>query len=382
MTVHIEKGTGNTLERFVCVSINYKRCGEEIRGEFTPEAERRAEFAALHAEYSPVLLCTCCRTELYMTGSTDIAVSLLSELSGVPEGRVRGYSMQFDGEGAVRHLFKVASGIDSAIVGEDEVLGQLKNAYAFSAERIHLSDRMNIIFQSAVTTAKRIKTQTAISKTSVSHATLAAKLAAHFVQEPVVMLIGASGSTGTSLLKNLLSYKNVRVLATMRSHSGAVVLPDSPSLTVVPYEERYEYVRQCDCVISATASPHTVITVDRLETPCKPQLFIDLAIPRDIDPEAADIPGITLRSVDYFQELAAGNDQLKHDSVEQAKQMITEDIDELKKTLLMHDIQPELRGSGALSGMSAEELFYKLRSGLDSGAFSAVAEVVRGLGGK
>lgn len=382
MTVDRIRNGCRTLERFVCVSINYKRCGEEIRGEFTPEAGQRADFIARHVEFSPVLLCTCCRTELYITGSSDVAVSLLSELSGIPEGRVRGYSMQFDGESAVRHLFKVASGIDSAIVGEDEVLGQLKNAYAFSAERIHLSDRMNIIFQSAVTTAKRIKTQTALSKTSVSHATLAAKMAAHSASEPLVMLIGASGSTGTSLLKNLLSYRNVSVLATMRSHSGAVVLPENPALTVIPYDERYKYIRQCDCIISATTSPHTVISADNLENPDKPQLFIDLAIPRDIDPAAAEIPGVTLRSVDYFQILAADNDQLKHDSVEQAKQMISEDIDELKKTLLMHDIQPKLRSSGALSGMSAEELFYKLRSGLDSCAFSAVAEVVSGLGGK
>ena len=269
------------MESFVCVSINYKRCGEEIRGEFTPEPARRADFITLHSEFNPVLLCTCCRTELYITGTPDKAVELLSELSGVPEGRVRSCSMQFDGEGAVRHLFRVASGIDSAIVGEDEVLGQLKNAFAFSAERIRLSDRTNIIFQSAVTTAKRIKTQTALSKTSVSHATLAAKMAAHSAAEPLVMLIGASGNTGTSLLKNLLSYRNVRVLATMRSHSGAVVLPDSPALTVIPYERRYEYISGCDCVVSATTSPHTVISAERLEAPGKPQLFIDLAIPRD-----------------------------------------------------------------------------------------------------
>lgn len=370
------------MESFVCVSINYKRCGEEIRGEFTPEEHLRAEFIAQRAEHSPVILCTCCRTELYMTGSSDLAVSILAQLGGVTEGYVRRYAMIFDGEGAVRHLFRVASGIDSAIVGEDEVLGQLKNAYAFSAERIALCDRVNIIFQSAVAAAKRIKTRTAISRTSVSHATLAAKLAAHSAPEPEVLLIGASGSTGKTLLKNLLSYRNVRVIATMRSHSGMAILPKSSSLTIVPYEERYDFIPQCDCVISATTSPHTVISADRLTAPIKPQLFIDLAIPRDIDPAAGELPGITLRGVDYFRELAADNSQLKQDSVEQAKQMISEDIDELKKTLLMHDIQPFLRDSGVLSGMTAEELFYRLRSGLDSSSFSAVAEVVRGLGGK
>ena len=98
--IQIKRDGCGTLESFVCVSINYKRCGEEIRGEFTPEPARRADFITLHSEFSPVLLCTCCRTELYITGTPDKAVWLLSELSGVPEGRVRSCSMQFDGEGA------------------------------------------------------------------------------------------------------------------------------------------------------------------------------------------------------------------------------------------------------------------------------------------
>ncbi len=371
------------MESFVCVSINYKRCGEEIRGEFTPEPEKRAQFIERNAQYSPVLLCTCCRTELYINGSSDLAAGLMAQIGGVSEGQVRKLSMIFDGESAVRHLFRVASGMDSAIVGEDEVLGQLRNAYAFSADITPLSDRTNIIFQNSFASAKRIKTETAISRTSVSHATLAAKLAAHFVPDPIVMLIGVSGSTGASLLKNLLSYRRVRVIATLRSHSASrLILPESPALTVIPYEERYEHIPQCDCVISATTSPHTVISADRLTSAGKPQLFIDLAIPRDIDPAAAELPGITLRSVDYFRQLAAENGLLKADSVEQAQQIISEDIDELKKTLLMHDIQPELRSSGVLSGMTGEELFYKLRSGLDSAAFGAVANVLRGLEGK
>lgn len=371
------------MDSFVCVSINYKRCGEEIRGKFTPVQDKRAEFVTSHAEYSPVLLCTCCRTELYMSGSSDTAVRLLAELAESSDGEVRRYAMIYDGEGAVRHLFRVACGIDSAIVGEDEVLGQLKNAYAFSGGLIRLSDRTNMIFQGAAASAKRIKTETAISRTSVSHATLAAKLAAHFVPEPKVMLIGASGSTGTSLLKNLLSYRRVTVLATMRSHSGStVILPDSPQLTVIPYEERYTHIPECDCVISATTSPHTVISAEGFAPAGRPQLFIDLAVPRDIDPAVAELPGVTLYSVDHFRELAADNDQLKQNSVEQAQQMITEDIGELKKALLMHDILPEIKSSGVIASMTGEELFYKLRAGLDYASFSAVAQAVRELGGK
>lgn len=368
------------MEDFICVSINYKKCSEEVRGRFTFTPEVREKFLTEHSAVSPVLLCTCNRTELYMLGGVNEGLRLLAELSGVERSGVEGCAMLFSGEGAVRHLFRVACGVDSMVIGEDEILGQLRNAYALSSELIRLSHRVNIIFQSAVTTAKRIKTETAISKTSVSHATLAAKLAAHSAPEVKVLLIGASGKTGTSLLKNLLSYKNVTVLATMRSHSGqAMLLPETPALTVVPYEERYSYIAECGCVISATSSPHTVLTADRLRECCAGgKLLIDLAVPRDIDPAAAEIPGVTLRSVDYFSSLAEDNNLRKQDSVEQAKQMIEEDIGELRKTLLLHEKLPLIRQSGALSGLTAEELLFRLKKELSAAAFAEVVGCVLG----
>lgn len=371
------------MDDLICVSINYKKCGEEVRGKFAFSPETREKFITEHSALSPVLLCTCNRTELYMTGGAggvNEGLRLLAELSEVPRSRVEGCAMLFSGEGAVRHLFRVACGVDSMVVGEDEILGQLRNAYSCSAELIQLSHRVNIIFQSAVTTAKRIKTETAISRTSVSHATLAAKLAAHSAPEVRVLLIGVSGKTGTSLLKNLLSYKNVTVLATMRSHSGqTMLLPDSPALTVVPYEERYSFIAESSCVISATSSPHTVLTADRLREYCSGEkLLIDLAVPRDIDPAAAEIPGVTLRSVDYFSSLAEDNNLRKQNSVEQAGQMIDEDIGELRKTLLLHEKLPLIRQGGALSGLTAEELLFRLKKELSAAAFAEVVGCVLG----
>ena len=366
------------MEDFICVSINYKKCGEDTRGKFAFSAEARENFLVENARQSPVLLCTCNRTELYMLGTVNEGIRLFSGLSGIPRGDVESCTMLFSGEGAVRHLFRVACGVDSMVVGEDEILGQLRGAYSFSAERIQLSHRVNIIFQSAITTAKRIKTETAISKTSVSHATLAAKLAAHSAEKVKVLLIGASGKTGTSLLKNLLSYRNVEVVATMRSHSGqALLVPENPALTVVPYEERYSYISDCSCIISATSSPHTVLTADRLRGLCGGgKLFIDLAVPRDIDPSAADIPGVTLRSIDYFNSLAEDNNLRKQDSVEQAKQMIENDIGELRKTLLMHENLPQIRERRLLSGMTAEELLFRLKKELSAGAFAEVVSSI------
>lgn len=366
---------------FVCISINYRKCGQELREKFAFGGEIQENLISENRAFSPVFLCTCNRTELYLLGSVNDGLHILTEYSELPRSDVENCAMLFSGEGAVRHLFRVACGVDSMVVGEDEILGQLRNAYSKSAELIQLSHRTNIIFRSAVTTAKRIKTETYISKTSVSHATLAAKLAAHSATEVKVLLIGASGKTGTSLLKNLLSYKNVSVLATMRSHSGQTALiSGNPALKIVPYDERYNYISECGCVISATSSPHTVLTADRLREHCQGEkLLIDLAVPRDIDPAAADIPGVMLRSVDYFSSLAEDNNLRKQDSVEQAKQIIEEDIGELRKTLLMHENLPKIRERGTLSDMTAEELLFRLKKELSADAF---AEVISALAEK
>lgn len=372
------------MENFVCVSVNFKRCGEELRGKLAFSDDRKDKLLRENKELEPVLLCTCNRTELYYIGrDTDKetrGISILSELSGISESVLKQKIMMFRGERAVVHLFRVACGIDSMVIGEDEILGQVKSAYAFSTERQKLSNSTNIIFQSAIAAAKKIKTETELSKSSVSTATLAAKLAAHIAPKPRVMLIGATGKIGGAVLKNLLSYKNVTVTATARSHNGSLSIHSSnPSLSVVPYENRYDFLNECDCVISATSSPHFTIVADKLRGfSDKKRLFIDLAVPRDIDPKIAEQSGVTLYGIDYFSELAKENNAKKLSGVEQANSIIEAEIDELKKRLLLQALMSESDVSKQLSGISAEELFYKLKNKMSSAAFSEVIEVVKG----
>ena len=158
-----------------------------------------------------------------------------------------------------------------------------------------------------------------------------------------------------------------------------MLIPESQALTVVPYEERYSFIAESNCVISATSSPHTVLTADRLREYCSGEkLLIDLAVPRDIDPAAAEIPGVTLRSVDYFSSLAEDNNLRKQNSVEQAGQIIDEDIGELRKTLLLHEKLPMIRQCGTLSGLTAEELLFRLKKELSAAAFAEVIGCVLG----
>lgn len=372
------------MDNFNCISINYKLCDQSFRSRFTFSLPQREELLFSVKELSPVLVCTCNRTELYYFGSPADGAELLARFGDVSPEKLRRRIMTFSGKGALKHLFYVCCGIDSMVIGEDEILGQVRGAYTFSKERMTLSHESHMIFQAAFAAAKKVKTKTALSKTSVSTATLAAKQAAHFADDVNVLLIGASGEIGSKTLKNLLSYKNVSVTATQRSHSGIFELcANAPALTVIPYEARFDGIEKFNCIISATASPHYTVTADMLG--CRKAenrlLLIDLAVPNDIDPAAADIQGVTLLDIDHFSKLAAENNALKLDSVEISRDMIAQELDELEKQLAFHDFLPEFRElSPSLKELSAEELFFRLKSNLSCGAFEQVIDVIKTFG--
>ena len=159
---------------------------------------------------------------------------------------------------AISHLYNVVSGIDSMVIGEDEILGQIKRAYAFAQRCKTTGYELNTVFQAAIACAKRIKTETALSKTSVSMATLAANEVARLGENVSVMVIGATGKIGTSLVKNLVSHKNISIITTLRNHNNDLTYRNDVS--AVEYNDRYKYIDKVDCLISATSSPHYTIT--------------------------------------------------------------------------------------------------------------------------
>lgn len=291
------------MKNFTCISVNHKLCGQAFRSLFTFDSAQCEKLLFDVKNLSPVLICTCNRTELYFCGTPEEGIRLLCEQSGVEIAKLKRKVMIFTDKTAVKRLYSVSCGIESAVIGEDEILGQVRRAYDLSRERIGLSPEVNMIFQGAIACAKKIKTETELSKTSVSTATLAAKEAAHYKDNVRVMLLGASGEIGSLVLKNLLSYKNVTVLATARSHRNALeYISDDPKLELIPYEKRYERIGECDCIISATSSPHYTVTADMLSDN-ENKLFIDLAVPRDIDPAVEKLAGARLIDMDFLRSL-------------------------------------------------------------------------------
>lgn len=371
-----------------CLSISYKNADIDIRKKFAfPEDIQKAFSEKLiycGNVRECVILCTCNRTEVYFCGNEKSAgdvKKLLSEYSGISESDFIRYIRFFSGKNAVSHLFRVTCGIESMVIGEDEILGQLKKAYGLAYENKTVSHMLNIIFQSAVTCAKKVKTDTELSKTSVSTATLASNEASKFLETVNVLIIGATGKIGSSVFKNLLSHKNVNIRVTQRNKDNDFRNFSDCGAETVDYHERYKYIRESDCIISATSSPHYTVTLDRMTDfidDGKKRLFIDLAVPPDIDENISRYDNVKLIGIDYFEKLAEINNNLKLDSVERSKQIISEEIENLEKRLAMHDFMPDIeRVKKNLSGESLEKVLYKMKSVLDSESFSKILDFLK-----
>lgn len=372
-----------------CVSVSYKSANIELRKRLMFN-EDKIKKITLDLKYSGlvsecVMLCTCNRTEIYFCGekgSEDEVVSAIADNSGIDKILLSKHLLFFCGDNSIIHLFKVACGIDSMVIGEDEILGQTKSAYFFAKENNTVDHRLNMIFQSAIACAKKIKTETDLSKTSVSVATLAANKAADFGEKVNVLVIGASGKIGSTVLKNLVSHKNVNICATLRHYNqfGTKFIENS-GINTIDYKNRYEYIHNFDCIISATTSPHYTITLCDLKNNLadeRKRLFIDLAVPPDIDDSIIKLKGIQLINIDYFERLAKENNQIKINSVDAAESIIKSSVDTLLKDLIFHDFLPRLgKVKKGLANKSLEELIYRMKSDTCADEFSAFINVLK-----
>lgn len=370
-----------------CISVSYKSADIELRKKlaFSENICKKitSELISGNCITQCVMLCTCNRTEVYFCGRKGAekeVIRALADNAGITETLLSKHLLFFYGDNAILHLFKVACGIDSMVIGEDEILGQTRTAYLSAKENNAVAYELNMIFQAAFACAKKIKTQTALSKTSVSIATLAANEAAKLGGGVNVLVIGASGKTGSTVLKNLVSHKNISVKATLRHHNSNLKFIEDMRIETVDYNKRYENINDADCVISATSSPHYTITLYDLKkylSVKKKRLFIDLAVPPDIDNSIISLDGVQLVNIDYFEQLARENNAVKINSVDIANKIIADDVDTLKKDLIFHEFLPSLDTvKKSLSDKPLEELIYRMKSDTSSDEFSAFLRVI------
>ncbi len=364
----------------ICISLNHKNAPVEVRKQFAFSAAEAHDFcdslcnteSALHTS-GAVIVSTCNRIELYVSLSDDESADAetipalqqrIADAKGESRRIFRKYCHSFVGEDAIRHLFAVASGLDSMVLGENEILGQLRESYKRAAAAHHTDFLLHTVFQRALSCAKRVKTETNLSKATESIATLAVKEILSFANgKPVnVLVIGASGETGSLLVRDLAEKRGVQVFATVRHHYP---LQELAQVQKIAYDERYSYFDCADVIVSATKSPHYTVTyeetVHALRT-AKPRLFIDLAVPNDIDADLAAVGDISLKNIDSFTSVAKAHNEQKKAGALQARNILGNELDETMKELLFHSkIDFVQRFGNRVKERNGMQLLYDMR---------------------
>ncbi|HZR21255.1 MAG TPA: glutamyl-tRNA reductase [Verrucomicrobiae bacterium] len=281
-----------------------------------------------------VILSTCNRVEVYAVSSLDPAMAFASLREFLVT--CHNYSDPLTDEvyalsepQSIHHLFKVACGLDSMVLGETEILGQLKKAYDLALQHGHTGPRLNKAFQRAFNVAKQIRTETNIQRGSVSVGSVAVELAGKIfsgLRDRDVLVIGA-GDTSEKTARALLSRGARGIIVTNRSYEKAVALANELGGRAIRFEEWAAEFQHIDIVISSTAAPHYVLDRIKLEPLMKLRrnrslLLIDLAVPRDIEPEINFMENIFLYNIDDLQSIAGDYLKQREQEIARCEQII------------------------------------------------------------
>lgn len=304
-----------------------------------PETLARMRQAGLVSE--AVILSTCNRVELYAATPLSEADAFLQLERFLAESRQHqdrlGAELYRLGEPhSLEHLFKVASGLDSMVLGETEILGQLKKAYDLALQHKHTGSRLNKAFQKAFNVAKQIRTETNIQRGSISVASASVELAEKIFEslsDRQVMVLGA-GDTSEKAARALLSRGAKSILVSNRSYDRAEALANELGGQAIHFDQWDSVFDQVDIVISSTSAPHYVLDRPKLAPLLasrhnRPLLLIDIAVPRDIDPEVTFLENVYLYNVDDLQAIADNYLQQRRDEVAHCQRIISAKAAEL-----------------------------------------------------
>jgi glutamyl-tRNA reductase len=278
-----------------------------------------------------VVVSTCNRVEIYGVGEwMSYRVHKLFDLLCGSTADLNQYLYYKEGAEAAEHLFSVAGGLDSMVLGETEITGQIKNAYLAAQEAKLTGKITNRIFQTALQVAKEIRTGTAVGRGSTSVGSVAVDLAErifeHDLSQKTVMIIGA-GKMGEACLRHLSKKGAGSVLVANRSHDRAVALASEFGGRAVSFGDRFAAMAEADIVVSSTGASETILARSDLEKVMalrqdRPLFLVDIAVPRDIDADVQQLPNVFLYNVDHLEEIVRENLKLREREIDICRQIV------------------------------------------------------------
>jgi glutamyl-tRNA reductase len=381
--------------KLLITGLNHKTAPVELREQVAIPAER-LEQATLSLLAHPgvaeaMIVSTCNRVELvaaYDDAAPDMAAFFDSQFAVAP-AELRPHLYQHRDSEAVRHLFRVAASLDSMVVGEPQILGQVKEAYTVARALGAVRTQLDRLLQSAFSVAKKVRTETQIGSSSVSIASVAVDLSRKIfgsLEGRKVLLVGA-GKMSELAAKHLLQQGASSILVANRTEDRAARLARTFGGQTLPFSELHARAAEADIVLTSTGSPGFLFKREHGQQLLhrrrgRPMFFVDIAVPRDVDPEMNRVDGVFLYDIDDLQSVAASNmaDRSREASV--AERIIADEVDRFGRRVSALDVVPSIVGlQQNVEAMRQAELrrVQARLEGLTPEQLQAVEQLTRGM---
>lgn len=338
------------------VGLSHKTAPIEIREKLTFPAHRQEEALSLLTS-SPVvaeavIISTCNRTEIYAVTAPDAdgsgaVIDFIADYHGLDRQELVRYLYILDGESVLRHLFRVVASLDSMVVGEAQILGQVKEGYEHSFANGACSRVFNRLFRQSFEVGKRVRSETEIGESAVSISYAAVELAKKVfdtLEGRTILVLGA-GKMSELTAKHLVCNGVKKVLVANRTYERAAELAEKFSGEAIRYEDLFDRMAEADIVISSTAATHHVITKDRVASAMRrrkgrPLFLIDIAVPRDIEPEVNELGDVFVYDIDDLSGVVEQNLEERMREAQRAEVIIEEEMAEFERWLESMEVVP------------------------------------------
>jgi len=340
---------------FQLIGVNHKTAPVEVRERLALPDSRLPEACKKLIEHPGIeegmILSTCNRVELLAktkNGSADLR-GFIRNYFQVDPADFDQHFYEYRSNDAVRHVFRVTSSLDSMVVGEPQILGQVKEAYALARAVGAVQSQLDSLLTRAFAVAKRVRTETAVGSSSVSIASVAVELAKKIfgsLQGKHVLLVGA-GKMSELAARHLLAHGAGTIFVSNRTYDRAVTLAEKFSGEVVPFDKLYDTCDRADIVITSTGAPHAIFRREHAERFLarrrnRPMFFIDIAVPRDVDPGVNKVDGVFVYDIDDLQQAVAAHVADRKKEAERAEAIITVEVERFQTRLQTLDVVPTI----------------------------------------
>ena len=298
-----------------------------------------------------IILQTCNRVEIYGVGLNpdyDNLINAWSSLINLPADQVKNNIIINDGEEALKHLVNLTSGLDSLVVGEDQILGQVKRSLEFSRKNGFAGPNLNILFDKTIKIGSRVRTLTGINKGSTSVGSMAVNLAYEYfddIKEKEILLIGSG--EGASLIAKALKQRNMKFFVTSRTFERARSFADTVAGSPIPFETALEKINDnIDIVFISTVAPYYLLTYERIANMMKNRnkglMIFDLSNPRTVEDKIATLNNIKLVNIDQISEIVEKNVGRRKKEIQSAEKIINDELIAIKEILKRKSSEPAI----------------------------------------